>query len=186
MAKSKAQIEYERLRRNLLQQRRRAEKSGSPFWFDTPRTPKQEGKKGTSKEYREAAADLRMIRRWFDQAQKMYQLNPDGLPSADEQIIGNLIEGINRGEGGKIITDEVMRFVNRYGSESVAEAIMEMQEGGYLIGKPEVYNPEYGVQYVAEMGKYLMDAEVMTERQFEKFEDRLATKYGDYVPEELQ
>lgn len=187
--KSKAQQAYERTRRNLLQQRRRAEKRGSLYWFDLPETVKQQkkgtGQKATAADYRTAERELKRIRKQFDAAIDRERKTAFEIPDPSVQIIENFLSGLEMGDGGKIIQRETKRMVTAYDPQRVAAAIMEMQENMDLIGKPEFYNPEYAVQYVARMGQALVSRGAMTQEQFIQLDDELA-QYGDFIPSELQ
>ena len=184
---SKAETEYNRIRKNLLQQRRRHESKGTQYYFDLPPTPKQElwgtGRGATAKDYREATAQLKNLKSMFDEAVKQSQVE---IPDASDIIIENFLQDLKFGAGGQIITDQTKRLQSKYGSSAVANAINEMANDGILITKAEFYNPDYAFRYIGEMGQYLQGRDTVTEEQWKQFEDELYSQYGEMVPEELQ
>ena len=198
--KSKAQVEYERLRKNLLQQRRRAEKAGSPAWFDTPPTPAQAARKGTkikATQYKKATSELRGIQRWFKKAVAEYKENRvEDLPDASQQIIDNFLNHITldtgketraqNGDGGQIIASKVTEFVGKYGVKNVADVIMKLQADGYTVTRAEIYDIKSAMMYVYTMVDYMVENNYMTEKQALRFEDSFERQYGEMVPEELQ
>lgn len=184
---SKAEKEYNRLRKNLLQQRRRNEKKGNHYYFDLPPTPKQElwgtGRRASATDFREASKQLKNLRSMYEEAIKQSKVE---IPDASDIIIENFLQDLKFGEGGQIITEQTKRLQNQYGSSAVAKAINEMTNDGILITKAEFYNPEYAFHYVGEMGQYLLGRDSITEDQWKQFEDELYQQYGEIVPEELQ
>lgn len=189
MKKSKAQQAYERLRKNLLQARSRAEKRGSELYFDLPLTPKQAlkgaGRNPKASDYREAMKTLKELQSMFRERERE-EREAKTLPDASEAIIDNFLKDINFGEGGQIIVKEVDRLKSTYGAPAVAKSIKQMQDDGTLVTRAELYNPEYAFRYVAEMGQYLQGAGIVSFDDWLTYEDALYADYGEMVPDELQ
>lgn len=195
--KSKARQEYERLRRNLLQARSRAEKRGSKYWFDLPATPLEEarasGKKSaTAKEYKKATTGLKAMRKFFEGKWKREQeaqtaTPPDASEAAIEQWIKQNFEPMNEDKtGAEYIIGKVWEYVARYGAKDVAQAINDMKADGYLIGKAEVYRVGYAMKFMANMQSYLLGKRLMNVDEMFQAEDALFDLYGEDVEEELQ
>ena len=197
MKKSKARQEYERVRRNLLQQRNRAEKRGSKYWFDLDMTPEQEAKirgkkKATAAEYRKATAGLKAVKKMFSEKwkrEKEAREEPpvDASQRAIDQWIKNNFEPLTEDKrGAQYIVNKVTELVARYKPNRVAKAINDLKAIGRVIGHAEVYKVGYAMRYIADMQSYLLGNGIMQPDEMIQAEDAMFDLYGEDVEEELQ
>lgn len=192
--KSKSQTAYERLRKNILQTRSRAEKSGSAYYFDLPETPQQmmkrKGGRATAKDYREATKELKQLNESLKSALKYEREQAANVELLDpsEQIVQNFLDDIkdSKGAGAMYISGYVANQVSVRGAGAVAEAIFAMADAGYLIGKAERYNMKYAMMYVASFGKYLRDKQMVTTDEWLEMEAEFEMDSWEVYPEELQ
>lgn len=193
--KSKAQQEYERVRRNLLQMRRRAEKAGSEYYFDLPETPTQIKKRKKAgrvyaADYKKATTELKKIAKSFKSAldYERKQSATVEFPDASEVIVMNFLDEIkpSKGSGAVYISGYVTSQVEKYGNPAVAKTIMAMNEAGYLIGRAERYNMKYAILYVATFGRYLRENKMVTTDEWLEMEAEFEADSWEVYPEELQ
>lgn len=194
MKKSKSQQAYERLRKNILQTRSRAEKRGSKYYFDLPETPQQmakrSGEKAKAADFRKAMKELKQLNESFKSALKYEREQAAQVEMLDpsEQIVQNFLDDIkdSKGAGAMYISGYVASQVAASGAPAVAKTIFAMADAGYLIGKAERYNMKYAIMYVATFGKYLRENKMITTDEWLEMEAEFDADAWEIYPEDLQ
>lgn len=197
--KSKARLEYERIRRNIKQQIRRAEKAGLGIYADLPLTPKQRGQKGLYKEYQKATTELKRLQKWLNeslQKERKTRKRLDLERAVSEQVIDNVLTDLNNfitgaqsnPEGAKYIYQKITELNTQQGSVKLAAALQSLNEQGIVITRAERYDIGSAVQYVYSLARELNRLGFMSDEDYEKFgelpeEDEIVTEemYDDYM-----
>lgn len=180
--KSKARLEYERIRRNINQQLRRAEKAGLGVYADLPLTPKQRGQKGYAKEYQKATTELKKLQKWLKESitteRKTKKRNAAEKEVADQIIenfltdISNYIESAqSNASGAKYIYDKVQALSSTYGNVKLAAALQSLNEQGTIITRAERYDIISAMNYIQSLARELNKQGIMSDEDYETFLD---------------
>lgn len=75
------------------------------------------------------------------------------IPDVSRQIIQNVTENLEKGDGGHLIAQAIRKLEAKHGSTAVAQVLQEMRNDGYDVGYKEYYSRDMALLYVAELEK---------------------------------
>ena len=140
--KTKAQLAYERLRKNVTQYiRRKGIDESLPY---TPKQHKGKDAKITAKDYQNYAENLK---NFYDEIKREFEIRSitgyTDIPSEADVVITNYLEKLDKKtvheDVHAFIETKILQFINTIGSVQVANGLMAAQASGHPIIPDKYY-----------------------------------------------
>ena len=187
MAKKPSKLKqiYQNLRKQLSSQRSRITKKYGMDSYELPFSLKDLGiRNPKASDYRSAIKEMKAFKEMMTEEEERYKEQQEQIA---QYAISDFLYGLDEPQfyGGRIIVRETWHLVDNYGAVKVASVLQNLQDSGYVIDRPELYNADYAIMYVGYMTRELVNMGVMTEEQAKSFQSAIEPK-SEYVDMELQ